>query len=88
MNVLDILLRPDIDAAMEAALAAWPQRLKKRAPMFESVKFFWPTMLDLVVCACFKATLGMPVDGKPWQSLQASQPYNPCDEIDAAIAAA
>lgn len=65
--------------AVEAASRAWPQRLKRQAPVLESLHFFRPAFLDVLVFIMFRGLLRLPVDDQPWQSCKTTQPDDTWD---------
>ncbi len=74
----DILVPFDmwVERTMLEAVAvsvAWPQYLKRHAPMLESLQFFRPAFLDILVFIFFREIQRLPPDDEPWRSCKATQ---------------
>jgi hypothetical protein len=57
--------------AFEAAATTWPQCLRRHAPVLETLLFFRPSLLDVIVFVSVMKMMGRQPDNEPWRSCMA-----------------
>jgi hypothetical protein len=57
--------------AFKAAATTWPQCLRRHAPVLETLLFFRPSLLDIIVFMCVTKMMGRQPGNDPWRSCMA-----------------
>jgi hypothetical protein len=63
----------DMAEDFAAASSTWPQCLKRQAPVLDTLLFFRPSVLDVLVFIFFQQSRGLPLDAEPWRSCKVTQ---------------